>query len=98
MKHLCRKDRRRRIRYALYEQRHNSLLSVINNMSLSSFLRAQAYRTLIYLPRDSSVTRIRNRCTLTGRSRSIYMQFGLSRLRFRKLAREGKLNGIQKGS
>ena len=98
MKHFCIKDRRRRILYTLYERRHNVLLSIVNNIKLSSMLRAQAYKTLLYLPRDSSITRMRNRCTLTGRSRSIYTKFGLSRLMFRKLAREGKLNGIKKAS
>jgi len=85
MKHLLLKDRRRRILFNIYERRHNVLQSLIQNLSLSSNLRIQVYKALIYLPRDSSVTRIRNRCTLTGRSRAIYRQFGLSRLIFRKL-------------
>jgi len=85
MKHLLLKDRRRRILFNIYERRHNVLQSLIQNLSLSSNLRIQVYKALIYLPRDSSITRIRNRCTLTGRSRAIYRQFGLSRLIFRKL-------------
>ena len=86
MKYLLLKDRRRRIMFHLYERSRNVLLAVVQNLSLSATVRMQAYRTLIYLPRDSSITRIRNRCTLTGRSRGIYRQFGLSRLMFRKLA------------
>ncbi len=86
MKYLLLKDRRRRILYALYERRHNVLLSLIQNVSLAPLIRGHAYRALVTLPRDSSVIRVRNRCTLTGRSRSVYRRFGLSRLRFRKLA------------
>ena len=86
MKYLLLKDRRRRIMFNLYERSRNVLLAVVQNLSLSSAIRMEAYRSLIYLPRDSSITRRRNRCTLTGRSRGIYRHFGLSRLRFRKLA------------
>jgi len=86
MKHLLLKDRRRRILFSLYERRHNVLLSLVQNQALSSIIQMHAYRALIYLPRDSSITRMRNRCTLTGRSRAIYSQFGISRLIFRKLA------------
>lgn len=86
MKYLLLKDRRRRIIFHLYERSRNVLLAIVQNLSLSQIIRMEAYRALIYMPRDSSITRIRNRCTLTGRSRGIYQQFGLSRLRFRKLA------------
>lgn len=86
MKYLLLKDRRRRTLFSLYERSRKILLAVIQNLSLSSIIRLEAYRTLINLPRDSSITRIRNRCTLTGRARGIYREFGLSRLRFRKLA------------
>jgi small subunit ribosomal protein S14 len=84
--------------FNLYERSRNVLLAVVQNLSLSSTVRMEAYRALIYLPRDSSITRIRNRCTLTGRSRGIYRKFGLSRLMFRKLAWEGKLRGVKKAS
>ena len=86
MKYLLLKDRRRRVRYHYYENSRNVLQSIVQNLSLSTIIRIEAYRTLIGLPRDSSVTRLRNRCTLTGRARGIYRKFGLSRIIFRKLA------------
>lgn len=98
MKYLLLKDRRRRILYYYYENARVVLQSIVQNLSLSSIIRIEAYRTLISLPRDSSITRFRNRCTLTGRSRGIYRKFGLSRLIFRKLAWEGKLVGVKKSS
>jgi len=81
------KDRRHRILYYYYEMRRNVLLSLIQNLSLSSRIRMKAYNALLTnIPRQSSITQVRNRCTLTGRSRAIYTKFGISRLMFRKLA------------
>jgi len=56
------------------------------------------YRELIFMPRDSSITRIRNRCVLTNRPRAVYRKFGMSRLMFRKFAWQGKLIGVKKSS
>ncbi len=98
MKYLLIKDRRRRILFALYERRRNVLVSLIQNLNLSLSLRAQVYRSFMKLPREVSITRRRNRCTLTGRPRSVYRNFGLSRLMFRRLAWQGKLSGIKKAS
>jgi small subunit ribosomal protein S14 len=56
------------------------------------------YAGLAKLPRDSSATRLHNRCTVTGRARSYYRKFGVSRLVFRELALQGKIPGIIKSS
>lgn len=50
------------------------------------------------LPRNSSPTRVRQRCNLTGRPRGNYRKFGLCRNVFRQLALEGKIPGIRKAS
>jgi small subunit ribosomal protein S14 len=50
------------------------------------------------LPRNSSAVRIKNRCNVTGRSRGYMRAFGLSRIQFRELAREGKIPGVKKAS
>jgi len=86
MQSLLDKDRRTRILYALYERRRRVLFSLIHNRTFTLAKRTTIYHELLSLPRESSITRIRNRCTLTGRSRAIYRKFGLSRLIFRKLA------------
>jgi len=86
MKYILLKDRRRRALYNLYEIRRKILLSIIQNCKLSVKRRYSSYKILIERPCDSSLVRIRNRCTLTARSRSIYRKFGISRLMFRKLA------------
>ena len=56
------------------------------------------YDALQKLPRNSSPTRIRNRCNATGRGRGVYRKFGLSRNVFRQMALEGKIPGIRKAS
>lgn len=55
-------------------------------------------RFLQKLPRDSSLTRLRNRCFVTGRPRGYYSFFGLSRHLLRELAHEGFLPGVTKSS
>jgi small subunit ribosomal protein S14 len=50
------------------------------------------------LPKNSSKVRLRNRCQLTGRGRGYVRMFGISRIKFRDLATEGKIPGITKSS
>ena len=60
--------------------------------------RFDARIKLAELPRNSSPTRIRNRCELTGRPRAVYRKFKLSRLALRELASSGALPGVVKSS
>jgi len=50
------------------------------------------------LPRNSSPTRHKNRCSETGRPRAYMRQFGLSRLSFREHASKGEIPGVTKAS
>ena len=50
------------------------------------------------LPRNSSPTRLKNRCSETGRGRAYMRQFGLSRLSFREHASKGEIPGVTKAS
>nr|QIQ23006.1 ribosomal protein S14 [Coleochaete scutata] len=65
---------------------------------MSYKIRSEYGLKLAKLPRNSSRTRIRNRCIITGRSRSILKTFRISRIMFRTLASEGNLVGIRKSS
>ncbi|HEY0948319.1 MAG TPA: 30S ribosomal protein S14 [Candidatus Paceibacterota bacterium] len=56
------------------------------------------YEGLQKLPKNSSPVRIKNRCAITGRQRGFMRDFGLSRIAFRELAREGKIPGVKKAS
>ncbi len=56
------------------------------------------YQALALLPRNSSPVRLKNRCMLTGRPRAYIRRFGISRIKFRELALEGKIPGVKKTS
>ncbi|HQY20575.1 MAG TPA: 30S ribosomal protein S14 [Ignavibacteria bacterium] len=56
------------------------------------------YEGLQKLPRNSSPSRLNNRCNVTGRVRGYYRKFGMSRLVFRELALQGKIPGVIKSS
>jgi small subunit ribosomal protein S14 len=98
MKYLLIKDRRRRVLFNLFEKKRNFLYTIYQNLSLDPKIRLVAYFRLYTLARDSSITRIKNRCVFTNRPRSIYKHFGLSRLMFRKYVFQGKLIGVKKSS
>ncbi|HEX2851627.1 MAG TPA: 30S ribosomal protein S14 [Opitutaceae bacterium] len=57
-----------------------------------------AQKKLQKLPRNSSPTRIRNRCSMSGRPRAFIGKFGVSRIQFRELALNGKIPGVTKSS
>ncbi len=56
------------------------------------------YEALQKLPRDASPVRVKNRCSLTGRSRGYVSKYGVSRIKFRELALSGKIPGLKKAS
>lgn len=56
------------------------------------------YEALQKLPKNASPVRIKNRCSITGRSRAYMRQFGISRMQFREMARRGELPGVKKAS
>ena len=56
------------------------------------------FEGLALLPRNSSPSRLKNRCSETGRPRAYMRQFGLSRLSFREHANRGEIPGVTKSS
>jgi len=64
----------------------------------SQMEKMEIHRKIQQLPRDSSRTRVRNRCRLTGRPRGFYRDFGLSRNVIREMAHAGLLPGVVKSS
>jgi len=56
------------------------------------------WAALARLPRNSSPTRLKNRCSLTGRARGFYRRFGISRIALRELALLGQIPGMTKAS
>ncbi|MFJ8065662.1 30S ribosomal protein S14 [Psychrobacillus sp. NPDC096426] len=56
------------------------------------------YAALAKLPKNSSPTRLKNRCEVTGRPRGYMRKFNMSRIAFRELAHKGQLPGVKKSS
>ncbi len=82
-----------------YKEKREKLKSIINNKNLSIAERFTAQNKLIKkLPRNSSKTKIRNRCALTGRPRGVYRKFGLCRIVLRDLCSFGQVPGVTKSS
>lgn len=92
------KNARRRNLELKYRNRRSDLKKIVHDRSVSPDERFSAILKLAELPRNSSRTRIRNRCELTGRPRGYYRKFKMSRITFRKLASEGLVPGVTKAS
>jgi small subunit ribosomal protein S14 len=60
--------------------------------------RLALYKKFERIPRNSSPSRQRNRCWVTGRSRGFYKDFGLSRHVLREMGNEGLIPGLKKSS
>ena len=81
-----------------YEKRRQSLKSKIMDKKITMEERFKLQSKLNDLPRDSANIRVRNRCEITGRTRSVYRKFGLSRIKLRELTMAGSLPGVVKSS
>ena len=81
-----------------FELSRKILKSISVNQNLSSDFRSNAFLKLIKLSKNSSITRVRNRCMLTGRGRGILSFFKLGRNVFRSLASNGYIPGVRKSS
>ena len=83
---------------ARYAAKRAELKARAEDMSIAPDERFTARLKLAKLPRDSSPTRVHNRCELTGRSRGYYRKFKLSRIALRELANFGQIPGMTKAS
>jgi small subunit ribosomal protein S14 len=81
-----------------FEARRARLKAIADNDALPMEEQFAARLKLAELPRNSSKTRIRNRCEITGRPRSVYRKFKLSRIALRELASTGQIPGVVKSS
>lgn len=81
-----------------YAARRIELKAIIKDEERSYDDREDARARLAKLPRDSSKTRLRNRCRLTGRPHGYYRKFGLGRNELRRLAMQGDIPGLVKAS
>ena len=78
--------------------KREALKKIISSQSASYEEKMEAVVKLQKLPRDSSASRVRNRCELTGRSRGVYSKFGLGRNKLREATMRGDVPGLRKAS
>lgn len=100
MSKLCMKERNRKRKAlgAKHRSRRTKLKATVMNRELSMEERFVAQMKLAELPRNSSRTRERNRCELTGRPRGYYRKFKMCRNKLRELGSFGLLPGLIKAS
>lgn len=98
MKLQIKKNKKQRILFQKFEIKQLILKSIISNNYFSKNIRQRIKQNYFLLDLNSSLTRIKNRCVLTGRSRSINRFFKLSRIQLRLLASSCLLPGVNKYS
>jgi small subunit ribosomal protein S14 len=81
-----------------YAAKRKALKATIRNVNTSDEERAVAQAKLNAMPRDSSPSRQRNRCAITGRPHGVYRKFGLGRNKLREAAMNGEIPGLTKAS
>ena len=92
------KNKRRTRLSKLYAGRRSKLKAIAMDKTVSMEERFAASLKLAELPRNSSKTRIRNRCEVTGRPRAYYRKLKMSRIALRELGSKGLIPGLVKSS
>lgn len=81
-----------------YDAKRKALKELVRSPNSSFEEKENAQIQLQKLPRDSSQSRLRNRCNLTGRPHGYYRKFGLSRNKLREATMRGDVPGLTKAS
>ena len=95
---LKQREEKREKLVAKYAKKYAELKAIIDDAQKSDEERYLARLELQKLPRNANPTRLRNRCSLTGRPRGTFRQFGLGRTKIRELAFAGDIPGVTKAS
>ena len=94
---LINKQKRREALVAKYAKKREAIKEKMS-VNATPDERMDAMKKLAKLPRNANPTRLRNRCSVTGRSRGYSRMFGLCRQQVRTQASEGKLPCVRKSS
>jgi small subunit ribosomal protein S14 len=98
MKNIIERDKKRRKMVKFYEKKRLLIkLQIKKNYNLGLDL-VSLYLKLRKLPKNSCKVRIQNRCVITGRSRSVYKSFKISRLQLKELCSKGLIPGVNRSS
>ena len=97
-KSMIEREKKRQHLVDVYAAKRAALKEIISNQDLPVGERFVAAQKLAGLPRNSSATRLHNRCQLTGRPHAYYRKLKLSRIMLRELASFGQIPGMVKSS
>jgi small subunit ribosomal protein S14 len=92
------RDRKREKLIKKYAETRRELRKRLNDATVSIDEKLEIQQKFAKLPRNSCPTRLNRRCRISGRSRSYYRKFGISRIALRDLALKGHLPGVRKSS
>jgi small subunit ribosomal protein S14 len=94
---VAREDKRKKL-VLKYDTKRKAIREIIRDPNATFEQKEVAHLQLQKLPRDSSASRIRNRCAITGRPHGYYRKFGLSRNKLREATMRGDVPGVVKAS
>ncbi len=94
---IARENKRKRL-VEQYKVKRSALKEIIRDPNTSLEDQEAAQLKLQKLPRDSSPSRARNRCQITGRPHGVYRKFGLGRNKLREATMRGDVPGLSKAS
>jgi len=97
-KSMIEREKKRERLVAKYAGKREALKEIINDQSKPMEERFRASMKLAELPRNSSATRLHNRCQLTGRPHAYYRKLKVSRIMLRELGSMGQIPGLVKSS
>ena len=97
-KAMIEREKKRQQLVDRYAAKRAALKEIINDQSKSVEERFKARLKLAKLPRNSSATRLHNRCQLTGRPHAYYRKLKVSRIMLRELGSMGQIPGLVKSS
>lgn len=95
---LIERELKRELTVEKFKEKRAQLFAIINDSGATEDEKFEARLALQKLPRNSSPSRQRNRCALTGRPRGTFRKFGLARNKLRDLALKGDIPGVIKAS
>jgi small subunit ribosomal protein S14 len=97
-KAMIERELKRQKLVAKYATKRAALKEIVRDESKPMEERFKATLKLAKLPRDSSATRLHNRCQLTGRPHAYYRKLKVSRIALRELGSNGQIPGMVKSS
>ena len=92
------KNEKRKALVKKYADKYAKLKAIADDKDADESERLMARLKMAEIPRNANPTRVRNRCSTTGRPRGYYRKFGINRIELRNLGNKGLIPGLTKSS